>query len=110
MSALLPFVQNAFLLSLEEKFIKPGTGWILYWIISRQQFSGGGFCPIPSSIPGEHLAMSGDHLVTTGGGGCYWNLVGRDQQFCKNSYNKCGNKGSSPKLSTLPILENSALK
>ena len=93
-----------------EDFIKPGTCWTSYWIISKQQFSGGGFFPTTPSIPAEHLGMSGDTFVTAWGGGCYWNLVGRGHQCCKNSYNKCGNKGSSPKLSILPILENSALK
>lgn len=83
---------------------------LLNIIISRQWFSGGGFCPTTPSIPGEHLAMSGHTFITAWVGGCYRNLVGRAQQCCKNAYSKRGNKGFSPKLSTLPILENSALK
>ena len=38
-----------------EDFIKPGTCWTSYWIISKQQFSGGGFCPTTPSIPAEHI-------------------------------------------------------
>ena len=46
----------------------------------------------------EHLAMSGDVLVvTTGGQGYHWHLVGADQE-CYNAQNvlQCAEQSSTP--------------